>query len=82
MGADAEDIFARVEYSPDSSVRIRLETDFERRRVHYDPPDKRTWTGLDVTYQLTGNLGISAGYSVEDVSDASHVMWIKMDQIF
>ena len=82
MGADAEDIFARVEYSPDSSIRIGLETDFERRRVHADPPDKRTWTGLDVMYQLNDKLSIIAGYGVEDVSDASHVAWIRMDQSF
>lgn len=79
MGADAEDIFARLEYSPDSSMRIGLETDFERSGVHADPPDKRTWTGVDVTYQLSDRLGISAGYGVEDVSDASHVIWLKMD---
>ena len=79
MGADSEDIFARIEYSPDSSMRIGLETDFERAGVHADPPDKRTWTGVDVMYQLSDNLGISAGYGVEDVSDASHVIWLKLD---
>ena len=82
MGADAEDIFARVEYSPDSSVRIGLETDFERRGVHADPPDKRTWTALDVLYQLKDNRGISAGYGVEDVNDASNVIWLMMDKRF
>ncbi|HZX47604.1 MAG TPA: capsule assembly Wzi family protein [Nitrospirota bacterium] len=82
IGADAEDIFARVEYFPDSSIRIGLETDFERRLVHADPADKRTWTSLDVMYQLNDKLSIIAGYGVEDVSDASHVAWIRMDQSF
>lgn len=82
MGADAEDIFARVEYFPVRSVRIGLETDYERVRVHADTPDNRTWSGFDVMYRLTDNLGISAGYGLEDVSDASHVIWLQMAQEF
>lgn len=82
MGADAEDIFARVEYNPDIRTSIGLETDFEIRHVHADPPDKTTWTGIDVRYQLTDTLGVSAGYGVEDVSDASHFAWVRMDQTF
>lgn len=82
IGADAEDIFTRIEYSPDSRMKIGLETDFERRGVHADPTDKRTWTGADVMYPLSDNLDISAGYGVEDVDDASHVVWLKMGQRF
>ncbi len=82
MGADAEDIFARIEYAPDSRVKIGLETDFESRGVHASPTDKRTWTGADVMYQLSDEIGVSAGYGVEDVDDASHVVWLNMERKF
>lgn len=82
MGADAEDIFARVEYFPDSGMRIGFETDFERKGVHSDPTDKRTWTGVDLLYQLKENFDVNVGYGIEDVNDASHVVWLKMNRQF
>ncbi|MCC7202514.1 MAG: hypothetical protein IT393_07645 [Nitrospirae bacterium] len=61
---------------------IGVEADFEIRDMHAGPTDRRTWTVVDLMYQPSDRREFSAGYGIEDINDASNVVWLKVEQQF
>lgn len=85
MGADAEDIFARLEHSVGRGTKIGIEADIERKDIHAESTGKRIWVGLDLRYMLRDTIDIGAGYGVEDFNDggsASSVAWSTINWEF
>lgn len=78
MGTDADDLFVRFEYYTANHSRIGVETDIERKGIHADSTEKRTWAGLDLTYPLSEAFDITAGYGYEDADESSSVLWTKL----
>jgi len=78
MGADADDLFARVEHLTGGGIRIGVETDVERKGVHATSTSNRTWVALDLSYPLYETLNIMLGYGRENGDSSSSTIWTKM----
>lgn len=66
IGADGEDIYARLEYNP-GRFKGGLEIDRERKGLHSTGKTKRTWIGLDLSYYLWDMIGLETGYGIEKI---------------
>jgi len=78
MGADADDLVARVEHLTGGGIRIGVETDVERKGVHATSTSNRTWVALDLSYPLYETLNIMLGYGRENGDSSSSTIWTKM----
>ena len=78
IGADADDLFARVEHLTGGGIRFGLETDVERKGVHAAATSNRTWLALDLSYPLYESLDLMLGYGQENGDSSSSTIWTKM----
>ncbi len=78
MGADADDLFARVEHLTEGGIRIGVETDVERKGVHAASTHNRTWLALDLSYPLYESLDLTLGYGHENGDSSSSTIWTNI----
>ena len=78
IGADADDLFARVEHLTGGGIRFGLETDVERKGVHAAATSNRTWLALDLSYPLYESLDLMLGYGQENGDSSSSTIWTRI----